>query len=69
MYMQKFKIVNLSVTQKLAFKIKTTSPKQYIVRPKTGIIPPNSFLEIEGMASGEEVDLGIVIVTLLLGYC
>ncbi|KAK5209116.1 phosphatidylinositol-binding protein scs2 [Exophiala xenobiotica] len=31
----------------LAFKVKTTAPKQYCVRPNSGMIPPNSEVEVQ----------------------
>lgn len=47
LFQQTFKIFNTS-EEPISFKIKTTSPKQYCVRPNVGIIPPKSFQEIEG---------------------
>ncbi|KAK8620316.1 hypothetical protein V6N13_066796 [Hibiscus sabdariffa] len=34
--------------QYVAFKVKTTSPKQYCVRPKVGIVMPESICDFTG---------------------
>jgi hypothetical protein len=34
-------------TERVAFKVKTTSPKKYCVRPSSGIIEPNSIKEVQ----------------------
>jgi hypothetical protein len=36
----------------IAFKVKTTAPKQYCVRPNSGRIEPNAELEVQGMTTG-----------------
>lgn len=33
-------------SEHVAFKVKTTSPKKYCVRPNTGVIPPQSSMEV-----------------------
>eukprot|EP00243_Klebsormidium_subtile_P004508 TRINITY_DN1851_c0_g1_i1.p1 TRINITY_DN1851_c0_g1~~TRINITY_DN1851_c0_g1_i1.p1 ORF type:complete len:228 (-),score=63.46 TRINITY_DN1851_c0_g1_i1:370-1053(-) len=33
-------------SKNVAFKVKTTSPKKYCVRPNTGIVPPNATIEV-----------------------
>lgn len=48
LFQQTFQIENPSETKPLAFKIKTTNPKQYCVRPNVGVIQPGSSQEIEG---------------------
>ncbi|KAI9657495.1 MAG: phosphatidylinositol-binding protein scs2 [Trizodia sp. TS-e1964] len=35
----------------IAFKVKTTAPKQYCVRPNSGRIEPNAEVEIQGTPS------------------
>jgi hypothetical protein len=35
-------------TEPLAFKVKTTTPKQYCVKPNVGIIAPSSQAEVQG---------------------
>ncbi|RMZ85509.1 hypothetical protein DV737_g704, partial [Chaetothyriales sp. CBS 132003] len=37
----------------VAFKVKTTAPKQYCVRPNSGVIQPNSQVEVQGMFEAE----------------
>eukprot|EP00270_Netrium_digitus_P021266 TRINITY_DN900_c0_g1_i2.p1 TRINITY_DN900_c0_g1~~TRINITY_DN900_c0_g1_i2.p1 ORF type:complete len:224 (-),score=43.76 TRINITY_DN900_c0_g1_i2:360-1031(-) len=39
------RLVNVT-SDPVAFKVKTTAPKQYCVRPNTGIIPPSSSFEV-----------------------
>jgi hypothetical protein len=33
-------------SKNVAFKVKTTSPKKYCVRPNTGVVPPNASIEV-----------------------
>lgn len=40
------RLINLT-SEYVAFKIKTTSPKKYCVRPNTGVVPPQSSTELE----------------------
>jgi len=40
-----------------AFKLKTTAPKRYGVRPKEGIVPPHSTERIEGVFIVEGINL------------
>ena len=35
--------------EKIGFKVKTTAPKQYCVRPNSGIIPPHGEQIVSGM--------------------
>ena len=35
-----------SGTEHAAFKVKTTAPKKYCVRPNAGVIPPNGHVEV-----------------------
>jgi hypothetical protein len=37
--------------QKVCFKVKTTAPKRYVVRPNTGFIPAHAQVEIQGESS------------------
>jgi hypothetical protein len=46
LFQQVFKIINPH-DEPLAFKIKTTSPKHYCVRPNVGLIGPRSEQEVE----------------------
>eukprot|EP00897_Mesotaenium_endlicherianum_P009330 jgi/Mesen1/8425/ME000472S07785 len=39
------RVINVS-SEYVAFKVKTTSPKKYCVRPNTGIVPPQSSAEV-----------------------
>lgn len=39
------RLINIT-SEYVAFKIKTTSPKKYCVRPNTGVVPPQSSAEI-----------------------
>ncbi|KAG0334097.1 phosphatidylinositol-binding protein scs2 [Podila humilis] len=34
----------------IAFKVKTTAPKQYCVRPNSGLVGPGQELEVQGEA-------------------
>lgn len=36
-----------TTSERVAFKVKTTSPKKYCVRPSSGIIEPNGFKEVQ----------------------
>ncbi|OAL40644.1 hypothetical protein AYO20_00380 [Fonsecaea nubica] len=36
-------------SQPVAFKVKTTAPKQYCVRPNSGIIAPNESVDVQGV--------------------
>lgn len=40
-------IHNPSTTDKLAFKVKTTTPKKYVVRPSSGVAEPNSTVPVQ----------------------
>lgn len=40
-------IHNPSPTDKLAFKVKTTTPKKYVVRPSSGVAEPNSTVPVQ----------------------
>lgn len=35
--------------KKVLFKIKTTAPKKYCVRPNSGVLEPKNFIEIASM--------------------
>jgi hypothetical protein len=35
----------------IAYKVKTTAKKRYVVRPNTGIIQPNDGVDIQGLLS------------------
>lgn len=43
------KLTNPTSNQKVYFKIKTTAPKRYCVRPNSGLIKPKEICEIAGM--------------------
>lgn len=43
------KLTNPTNHQKVYFKIKTTAPKRYCVRPNSGLIKPKEICEIAGM--------------------
>lgn len=43
--------------QPVAFKVKTTAPKQYCVRPNSGRIEPGEKVEVQGWL--ERVTLGL----------
>ena len=38
--------------QTLAFKVKTTAPKMYLVRPNSGILAPHASCDVSGARSG-----------------
>ncbi|KAI8342403.1 PapD-like protein [Chlamydoabsidia padenii] len=44
---EEFLIVKNVGTEPIAFKVKTTAPKQYCVRPNSGIIQPSSQVEVQ----------------------
>ncbi|KAI8064687.1 hypothetical protein BC940DRAFT_305096 [Gongronella butleri] len=41
------KVANTSSTTAMAFKVKTTAPKRYCVKPNSGIIEPNSSVDVQ----------------------
>jgi hypothetical protein len=41
--------------QPVAFKVKTTAPKQYCVRPNSGRIEPGEKVEVQGESSWHDV--------------
>eukprot|EP00271_Cylindrocystis_brebissonii_P001880 TRINITY_DN121_c0_g2_i2.p1 TRINITY_DN121_c0_g2~~TRINITY_DN121_c0_g2_i2.p1 ORF type:complete len:229 (-),score=42.73 TRINITY_DN121_c0_g2_i2:713-1399(-) len=43
-----------ATNESVAFKVKTTSPKKYCVRPNTGVIPPNSNAEVTVMMQAQK---------------
>ena len=43
------KLTNPTNSSKVYFKIKTTAPKRYCVRPNSGLIRPKQVCEIAGM--------------------
>ncbi|RMZ77640.1 hypothetical protein DV738_g4294, partial [Chaetothyriales sp. CBS 135597] len=43
-------------TAPVAFKVKTTAPKQYCVRPNSGVIQPNSEVEVQAMKEDPPLD-------------
>lgn len=47
------RLVNLT-SDYVAFKVKTTSPKKYCVRPNTGVIPPQSSAEVTVMMQAQK---------------
>eukprot|EP00270_Netrium_digitus_P010620 TRINITY_DN329_c0_g1_i2.p1 TRINITY_DN329_c0_g1~~TRINITY_DN329_c0_g1_i2.p1 ORF type:complete len:254 (+),score=59.63 TRINITY_DN329_c0_g1_i2:280-1041(+) len=47
------RLVNLT-SDYVAFKVKTTSPKKYCVRPNTGIVPPQSSAEVTVTMQGQK---------------
>ena len=47
----KSKLVETVGDKYAVFKLKTTAPKRYAVRPKEGIVPPHSTEKIEGFFS------------------
>jgi hypothetical protein len=38
--------------QPIMFKVKTTAPKQYCVRPNSGRVEPNERIEVQGVLTG-----------------
>ncbi|XP_050216016.1 vesicle-associated protein 1-3-like [Mercurialis annua] len=48
-------LVNRSDDQYVAFKVKTTSPKKYCVRPNIGVVEPNSKCEITVIMLAQKV--------------
>ena len=44
------KISNPSAERRLCFKVKTTAPKRYCVRPNSGTIEPKNFVDVQGMS-------------------
>jgi hypothetical protein len=42
-----FEITNLSDSGNIAFKIKTTSPKLFVVKPIQGILAPSRSINVE----------------------
>lgn len=43
------KLYNSSDEHTIAFKVKTTAPIRYCVRPNTGIIPPGKSIDVQSM--------------------
>lgn len=59
------KLANASATQMVAFKVKTTALKRYVVRPNVGVIEPGKAVEVSVLlnyeqARVENVDLATV---------
>ncbi|XP_065187052.1 vesicle-associated membrane protein-associated protein B-like [Sycon ciliatum] len=50
------KVTNPSSDRRICFKVKTTAPKRYCVRPNSGIIQPNEFVEVQVMLQPFEYD-------------
>ncbi|KAJ3217400.1 phosphatidylinositol-binding protein scs2 [Dinochytrium kinnereticum] len=53
---QTLKVTNTHPTEPLAFKVKTTAPKQYCVRPNSGKIPPQSSAEVQVLLQAMKED-------------
>ncbi|KAI8850251.1 PapD-like protein [Chytridium lagenaria] len=53
---QTLKVTNTHPTESLAFKVKTTAPKQYCVRPNSGRIPPQSSAEVQVLLQSMKED-------------
>lgn len=51
MVTSELKLVNPS-EQKVCFKVKTTAPKRYCVRPNSGIIEPSQSVNVSGKLLG-----------------
>lgn len=47
------RLVN-TTSEYVAFKVKTTSPKKYCVRPNTGVVPPQSSAEVTIMMQAQK---------------
>jgi hypothetical protein len=45
---ESIKLINPS-NELLAYKVKTTAPKRYCVRPNAGLIKPGEQIEIQGL--------------------
>lgn len=39
------------IDKKVCFKIKTTAPKKYCVRPNSGVLDPKSIVDVAGTVS------------------
>lgn len=39
--------INNPGSQRVAFKIKTTAPKKYVVRPSSGVVEPRSYVSVQ----------------------
>ncbi|KAJ3108838.1 phosphatidylinositol-binding protein scs2 [Phlyctochytrium planicorne] len=53
---QTLTVTNSHPTEPLAFKVKTTAPKQYCVRPNSGRIPPQSSTEVQVLLQAMKED-------------
>ncbi|KAI8919043.1 PapD-like protein [Powellomyces hirtus] len=49
-------ISNAHPTVAIAFKVKTTAPKQYCVRPNSAVVPPNTKLEVQVLLQAMKED-------------
>merc|ERR1711939_1097119 len=45
-----------STAESVAFKVKTTAPKQYCVRPNSGIIRPHDHVEVQVLVQAVTLD-------------
>lgn len=49
---QVLQIKNVHPTSLIAFKVKTTAPKQYCVRPNAGVVQPGQVMEVQVILQG-----------------
>eukprot|EP01114_Cavostelium_apophysatum_P012859 TRINITY_DN2982_c0_g1_i1.p1 TRINITY_DN2982_c0_g1~~TRINITY_DN2982_c0_g1_i1.p1 ORF type:complete len:305 (-),score=43.39 TRINITY_DN2982_c0_g1_i1:25-909(-) len=52
------KLSNPSESQPIAFKVKTTAPKRYCVRPTGGVIHPGTFADVQVILNAKERPAG-----------
>ncbi|CAO3595479.1 unnamed protein product [Absidia cylindrospora] len=54
---EEFLYVKNDGTEPIAFKVKTTAPKQYCVRPNSGIISPSSMWKFKSYSNPSKKNL------------